>query len=76
MQPELWKKFKAELYIWRVGAFPGFVIILVMIIARYIGAIQFLELLAFDTFLLLRPQEKVDERILIVGINEKDISDV
>ncbi|MDJ0619039.1 MAG: CHASE2 domain-containing protein [Calothrix sp. MO_192.B10] len=76
MQSEFWQKLKAELSIWRVGALPGLVVILVIILARFTGAIQSLELLAFDTFLLLRPEEPIDERILIVGINEKDISNV
>jgi CHASE2 domain-containing sensor protein len=76
MQPEIWQKLRTELSIWRVGALPGLVVILVVILARCTGAIQSLELLAFDTFLLLRPEELIDERILIVGINEKDISNV
>ncbi|MDJ0795508.1 MAG: CHASE2 domain-containing protein [Calothrix sp. MO_167.B12] len=76
MQSEFWQKLKAELSIWRVGALPGLVVILVIILARFTGAIQSLELLAFDTFLLLRPEEPIDRRILIVGINEKDISNV
>ncbi|NJL20951.1 MAG: CHASE2 domain-containing protein [Leptolyngbyaceae cyanobacterium SM1_3_5] len=38
--------------------------------------LQPLELWAFDTFMQLRPPESIDEQILIVGIDEKDIQSV
>ena len=34
---------------------------------------QSLEWLTFDNFLHMRPEEPIDERIVIVGINEEDI---
>ena len=37
------------------------------------GSLQVLEWIAFDSLLRLRPTESIDERILIVGINEDDI---
>jgi CHASE2 domain-containing sensor protein/two-component sensor histidine kinase len=53
---------------------PGSIVIGLVIIARLTGALQFLEWFALDTFLRLRySPEPIDERIVIVGINEADI---
>ncbi|WP_066380924.1 MULTISPECIES: CHASE2 domain-containing protein [unclassified Anabaena] len=73
MPPGLWTKIKAEITIWRVGVLPGFAVIGLVVFARSIGLMQSLEWLAFDNFLRLRPEEPIDERIVIVGINEDDI---
>lgn len=73
MSNNFWKKVKEERRVWQVGVIPGtFIIILVMSI-RLLGGMQSLEWLAFDTFLRYRPEEPIDDRILIVGINESDI---
>ena len=72
----MWQKIKQEIAIWRVGAMPGFTIIGLVVLARLVGYLQFLELAALDNFLRWRPQENIDERILIVGINENDISNL
>ncbi|MCC5617838.1 CHASE2 domain-containing protein [Nostoc sp. CHAB 5836] len=74
MKPELWKRIKEEITIWRVGAIPGIAVIGLVMITRLTGLMQSLEWLAFDNFLRLRPDEPRDERIVIVGINEDDIS--
>ena len=76
MERNLWQKIKAEIAIWRVGAMPGFVIIGLVMLTRLTGSLQFLEWVALDTFLRLRPPEPIDERIVIVGINEGDIQSV
>jgi len=76
MQPGLWRKIKEEIVIWRVGTLPGIVVLCLVIIARLTGSMQSLEWLVFDSFLRLRVAEPIDERILIVGINEDDIRDV
>lgn len=47
-----------------------------VIIARLTGLLQSLEWSVLDHFLRLRPWEPVDERIVIVGINEADIQSV
>lgn len=57
---------------WR-EAIPGFVVIAGVVMARLAGSLQFLELVAFDQVLRLRPPESMDERIVIVGITEADI---
>ncbi|WP_138498069.1 CHASE2 domain-containing protein [Nostoc sp. PA-18-2419] len=72
MQPGLWKIIKEEIRIWRVGVFPGIIIIALVIVARLSGLMQSLEWLAFDSLLRLRPEEPIDERIVIVGINQDD----
>ncbi|NJN49755.1 MAG: CHASE2 domain-containing protein [Alkalinema sp. RL_2_19] len=40
---------------------------------RSLGVLQPLEWIAYDEFVKLSPQQAVDERILIVGINETDL---
>ncbi|MEC4804901.1 MAG: CHASE2 domain-containing protein [Jaaginema sp. PMC 1079.18] len=39
---------------------------------RWLGMLQGIELMAFDTLLKLRPTEPIDERILVVEITEED----
>lgn len=76
MQPGIWKRVKDEIAIWRVGALPGIAVIGLVSVVRLTGSMQSLEWLAFDGFLRLRSSEPIDERIVIVGIDEKDISNV
>ncbi|NJK68346.1 MAG: CHASE2 domain-containing protein [Microcoleus sp. SU_5_3] len=64
---------KAKSATWRRGSLPGLMVIVAVMMARLTGAFQFLELVAFDRFLLLRPPEPMDERIAIVAITEEDI---
>ncbi len=70
------RRIKEEIAIWRVGVLPGTAVIGLVTIVRLTGLLQSLEWLALDTFLRLRPEESVDERIVIVGINEVDIRSV
>ncbi|NEP10346.1 MAG: CHASE2 domain-containing protein [Symploca sp. SIO2C1] len=51
-------------------------ILVLVIIARLTGSLQLLEWVTLDYFLRLRPPEPRDERVLIVGIDEKDIQSV
>ncbi|RUT00814.1 hypothetical protein DSM106972_072230 [Dulcicalothrix desertica PCC 7102] len=73
MTHQLWNRVKSEFAVWQVGLLPGLLIFLAVIIARLTGSLQFLELVMLDNFLRLRPPEPVDERIVIVGITERDI---
>ena len=41
---------------------------------RYMGMLQPLELQAFDQLVRLRPEEKPDPRILVIGITDNDIT--
>jgi CHASE2 domain-containing sensor protein/two-component sensor histidine kinase len=67
---------KQQVRIWRTGALPGFAVIGCVVIARFCGALQVLELMAFDQILRSRPVESIESQILIVGINEADIKTV
>lgn len=73
MEHNIWRRINEEIAVWRVGALPGMAILGLVIIARLFGLLQSLEWSTFDTLLRLRLAEPVDERILIIGINEADI---
>lgn len=73
MKPDRTQAVKADISTWWRGSLPGLIVIVGVMMARLTGALQFLELVAFDRFLLLRPPEPMDERIVIVGITEEDI---
>ena len=62
-----------EIKTWWRGALPGLIVIAGVVMARLVGSLQFLELVAFDQLLRLRLSESMDERIVIVGITEADI---
>jgi CHASE2 domain-containing sensor protein len=68
-----WSKIKAKIASWRVGILPGIIVIGLIILIRISGYFQYLEWQALDYFLHLRPEEPIDERIVILGINEADI---
>lgn len=68
-----WKKIRNELVTWQKGALPGVVIIGLVVAARLTGMLQGLEWKTLDQGLRLRPAEPMDERIVIVGIDEADI---
>lgn len=72
MQQDRWRVIKAEVTRQR-GLLPGLMVIVGVMIARFTGAFQFLELVALDQVLRSRPAEPTDERIVIVGITEEDI---
>jgi CHASE2 domain-containing sensor protein/two-component sensor histidine kinase len=73
MKQVLWSRLQQEWQIWQVGALPGLAVIGLVMLLRGLGTLQFLELTVFDYFLRSRPAEPMDERVLIVGINEDDI---
>jgi CHASE2 domain-containing sensor protein len=69
-------RIREEFQVWRVGTALGFVILVLVCLARYSGALQFWEWTAFDYLLRLRPDEGIDERVVIVGISETDIQSI
>lgn len=73
MKRSIWHKIKAEFNLWRIGAIPGMTIIAIVMLARWGGLLQTLEIATFDRFLRWRRAEPIDDRILIVGIDEADI---
>lgn len=73
MLPGIWSKFKQGVTIWSVAALPGIAALGLVIFLRLIGSLQFLEWVSLDSFLRLRPSEPIDERVVIIGIDEEDI---
>ncbi|MEG3863929.1 sensor histidine kinase [Microcoleus sp. herbarium12] len=73
MLPTIWSKIRKEFTIWSVGTLPGIVAIGLIVLVRLSGALQLIEWVTFDSFLRLRPSEPIDQRIVIVGIDEADI---
>lgn len=69
----MWAKLKQQLWQWRGVLIAAPSVAAVLIGLRSAGLLQPLELAALDQFFLLRPREPVDQRIVIVGINEADI---
>lgn len=67
------RRLKQELKVWRIGALPGLLVIGLVIVARFTGSLQNSEWFALDYLLRSRPSEPIDERILIVRIDELDI---
>jgi CHASE2 domain-containing sensor protein len=71
--PTISSKIRKEFTIWSVGTLPGIVAIVLIVLVRLSGALQSIEWVTFDSFLRLRPSEPIDERIVILGIDEADI---
>ncbi len=68
------REFKENLWEWCgvLIAVPN--VIFIVIALRFTGFLQSLELTALDQLFLLCPQERIDNLIVIVEINEKDIN--
>jgi CHASE2 domain-containing sensor protein len=73
MERRIWNRIRQELGLWSQAAPPGIMVLLVVISIRIAGGMQSLEWMLLDTMLRLRPVEKPDERVVIVGVDEKDI---
>lgn len=69
----MWAKLKQRIWQWRgvVVAAPSAAGLVLLI--RWLGLLQGAELWAFDQLVRWRPQEDPDDRIVIVGISEKDL---
>ncbi|MEH2385078.1 MAG: CHASE2 domain-containing protein [Nostoc sp.] len=73
MRRRIWNRITQEFGLWSVAAPPGILVLVLVILIRIVGGMQSLEWMFLDTMLRLRPPEKPDERVVIVGIDEKDI---
>ncbi|WP_373525971.1 CHASE2 domain-containing protein [Nostoc sp.] len=73
MRRRIWNRIRQEFGLWSLAAPPGIVVLVMVILIRIIGGMQYWEWMLLDTMLRLRPEEKLDERVVIVGIDEKDI---
>ncbi|BAY91288.1 MULTISPECIES: sensor histidine kinase [unclassified Tolypothrix] len=76
MERRIWNRIRQELGLWTQAAPPGIMVLVVVILIRIAGGMQPLEWMLLDTMLRLRPVEKLDERVVIVGIDEQDIQSV
>jgi CHASE2 domain-containing sensor protein len=74
MRKRIWNRIRKELGLWSVAAPSGVIVLFVVILIRIMGGMQFWEWMFLDAMLRLRPLEKPDERIVIVGIDEEDIA--
>ncbi len=69
-----WKKLPIKLQQWGGFFLSSGSIYLLVFGLRWLGWLQPSEWAAFDLFIQLRPAEPVDERIIIVGVQESDIT--
>jgi CHASE2 domain-containing sensor protein len=76
MNREQFRQLQQTFAVWKVGVVPGAMVIGLVVFLRALGLLQPLEWWALDCFLRLRPAERTDEQILIVGIDEKDIQSI
>lgn len=69
----MWSQLKRQLWQWRGICIAAPSIGVFVLMLRFTGLLQMLELAALDQMFLLRYQEPVDSRIVIVEINESDV---
>ena len=72
----MFSKFKTLLWQWRFVAITTPAVALTVIAASSAGWFQLLEWATLEHFFAMRPYEKPEKRILIVTIDEKDITKV
>ncbi|MBD2072839.1 adenylate/guanylate cyclase domain-containing protein [Phormidium sp. FACHB-592] len=72
----MWKALKQKVWQWRgvIIAVPSVTIAVLGL--RSLGLLQALEFPVLDQFFLMRPQEAIDPRIVIVEANEADLQKV
>ncbi|PSB24132.1 CHASE2 domain-containing protein [Stenomitos frigidus] len=72
----MWKTLRQKVWYWRgmIIAVPSVTAVLLGL--RALGLLQALEFPVLDQFLLMRPQEAIDSRLVIVEINEADVQKV
>ncbi|MEO1430556.1 MAG: CHASE2 domain-containing protein [Cyanobacteria bacterium J06632_19] len=73
MRTKIWGFIYKESKLWLRAAPPGIIVLLVVMLIRMVGGMQSSEWMFLDIMLRLRPKESLDERVLIVGIDTKDI---
>ena len=72
MQRNIGDKIFQQIVRWRIGI----AVIILISLARMIGSLQFFEWMSLDYFLRQLPSEPIDERIVIVGIDDRDIREI
>lgn len=69
MKTHFFHKLKNYSADWQIGVFA----IVLVTIARLLGAFTSVEWAIFDSFLRLRPEEPKDDEIVLIGINANDL---
>jgi CHASE2 domain-containing sensor protein/two-component sensor histidine kinase len=73
VKQSVWQLIQAQWRAWWLILIPGACVIAAIVGLRSLGALQALELMAYDAGLRLRPPEAIDDRVVIIGITEDDI---
>ncbi|NER81320.1 MAG: CHASE2 domain-containing protein [Leptolyngbya sp. SIO1D8] len=73
MSFETWSRIRRQLAVLHVGLLPGLLFLGLITGGRLTGAFQLLEWRALDAFLHSHTPEAIDDRILLVGIDEQAI---
>ncbi len=63
-----------ELRDWRSAALPGLIVIVTVMVVRMLGFLQPLEWMALDSLMRHRPSEAMDNRVVVVEIDDEDIA--
>jgi CHASE2 domain-containing sensor protein/two-component sensor histidine kinase len=69
-----WQRFRQQATVWRKVALPGLLIIALVLLTRWSGLLQIQEWMAFDSLSRRCPASTVESPIIIVGINEAELS--
>jgi adenylate cyclase len=72
----MWSRFKLFLWEWRVVTITVPSVTAFVILIRFLGLLQIAEWVAYDQFMRLRPEAKVDDRLVIVGLDEDDYAEI
>ncbi|HEY9693653.1 MAG TPA: adenylate/guanylate cyclase domain-containing protein [Oculatellaceae cyanobacterium] len=70
----MWAKLKHKIWAWRNVWITAPSVTGLVLLMRFAGWLQPLEWAALDQYFLLRPLEPTDSRVVIIGINELDIT--
>lgn len=70
------RQLRHRVVTWCSHALPGLVITGLVVIARFSGLLQGLELFALDLLLKARPAESQDEYIVLISIDRQDLNQI
>jgi CHASE2 domain-containing sensor protein len=72
----MWFKFKQLIWQWRVIFVTSPAVAICIIMANTVGAFHLLEWATLERYFAIRPQKPPEKRILIVTIDEQDITQI
>lgn len=70
----MWKRLKKQILRWRGIEITAITVTLAVITVQLTGGFQFIECAILDQWFLLRPIDTTESRVVIVTIDEKDLS--